>query len=282
MIDHLPNLAVISRFGSGTDNVNVAAASERGIPVLNVPEFCLSEVADHTMALLLCTARHLIALDQATRSGQWRARVTERLRRIEGKQLGLVGLGRIAQEVARRAQAFGMRIAAHDPHVESDAFTRMGAVRLPLDELLATSDFVSLHIPLTPTTRHLMSTEQFARMKPGAIFINTARGAVVDEEALAEALRGGHLGGAALDVYEGLNMFGPPVTEPDHPLFHLPNVLLTPHAAACSEEALSELMRAGAQNAIDVLEGRQPQCCVNPEVYALTRARTPEGAGKRP
>lgn len=278
MIDHLPNLSVVSRFGSGTDNVDVAAASERGIPVLNVPEFCLSEVADHTMALLLGTARHLIALDQATRGGQWRARVTERLRRIEGKQLGLVGLGRIAQEVARRAQAFGMRLAAHDPHAERNVFERTGARRLPLDELLATSDFVSLHIPLTPATHHLMSTEQFSRMKPGAIFINTARGAVVDEDALTDALRSGHLGGAALDVYEGLNMFGPPVTNPDHPLFHLPNVLLTPHAAACSEEALSELMRAGAQNAIDALSGRRPECCVNPEVYALQRTRTEEGA----
>jgi phosphoglycerate dehydrogenase-like enzyme len=258
---------VISRFGSGTDNIDLAAASERGIPVVNVPDFCLSEVADHTMALLLGAARHLTALDRATRSGHWRARVTEGLRRIEGKQLGLVGFGRIAQEVARRARAFSLKIAAHDPHAASEVFAREGALALSFEELLATSDFVSLHIPLNPATRHLMDASQFARMKPGAIFINTARGAVVNEDALVAALQSGHLGGAALDVYEGLNMFGPPVSEVDHPLFHLPNVLLTPHAAACSEEALSELMQSGAQNAIDVLEGRRPQSCVNAEVF---------------
>ncbi len=275
MIDHLPNLAVISRFGSGTDNVDVQAASRRRIPVLNVPEFCLAEVADHTLALLLGIARKLVRLDQAMRAGEWRARVTERMRRIEGKQLGLVGFGRIAQEVARRAQPFGLKLAASDPLASDEVFAASGVTRLSFDELLATSDFVSLHVPLTPQTRHLMSGPQFARMKPGAIFLNTARGAVVDEAALVDALRQGHLGGAALDVYEGFDLFGPPVAAPQHPLFDLPNVLLTPHAAACSEESLDELMRYGAANAIAVLQGERPENCVNPEVWRPQQ----EGAG---
>lgn len=257
MIDHLPSLRVISRFGSGTDNIDLASAARRGIQVTNVPEFCLSEVADHTMALLLASARKLLPMDRATRGGQWLARIHERTHRIEGRQLGLIGFGRIAQEVAKRARPFGLRVVAYDPQLNSDIARDLGVQPMDLDPLLRTSHFVSLHVPLTPGTRHLMSDTQFHSMRPDAILINTARGAVVDEQALAAALQAGRIAGAAIDVYEGLDMFGPLPDAPDHPLFHLPNVLLTPHSAACSEEALNFLMRTGAQHAVDALRQYQ-------------------------
>jgi D-3-phosphoglycerate dehydrogenase len=256
MIDHLPNLRVISRFGSGTDNIDEAAAASRGIRITNIPEFCLSEVADHTMALLLASARKLLVMDRATRTGQWLARVQEKMHRIEGRQLGLVGFGRIAQEVAKRAIPFGLRVVVADPQLDREAASRIGAEPIGLNELLASSHFVSLHVPLTPGTRHMLGKSQFEMMRPDAILINTARGAVVDEGALVAALQQQRIAGAALDVFEGLDMFGPDPKPVDHPLFHLPNVVLSPHAAACSEESLSSLMRRGAQNAVNaVLEG---------------------------
>lgn len=257
MIDHLSNLRVISRFGSGTDNIDLAAAARRGIQVTNVPEFCLSEVADHTMALLLASARKLLPMDRATRGGQWLARIQERTHRIEGRQLGLIGFGRIAQEVAKRARPFGLRVVAYDPQLNSDIAQDLGVQPMDLDPLLRTSHFVSLHVPLTQGTRHLISDTQLHSMRPDAILINTARGAVVDEQALVAALQTGRIAGAAIDVYEGLDMFGPLPDAPDHPLFHLPNVLLTPHSAACSEEALNFLMRTGAQHAVDALRQYQ-------------------------
>ncbi len=255
MIDHLPNLRVISRFGSGTDNIDSAAAVRRGIRITNIPEFCLSEVADHTMALLLASARKLLAMDRATRGGQWLARVQEPMHRIAGRKLGLIGFGRIAQEVARRALPFGLRVAAYDPQLNQAVAEAIGVQAMELDELLATSHFVSLHVPLTSTTHHLLGAAQFALMRPDAILINTARGAVVDESALIAALRERRIGGAALDVYEGLDMFSGAPGATEHPLFDLPNVLLSPHAAACSEESLSFLMRQGAQNAVDAILG---------------------------
>ncbi|WP_051669962.1 C-terminal binding protein [Bryobacter aggregatus] len=256
MIDHLPNLQVISRFGSGTDNIDAAAAARRGIRITNIPEFCLSEVADHTMALLLASARKLLTMDRATRQGRWLARIEERTHRIEGRQLGLIGFGRISQEVAKRARPFGLRIAAYDPQLNLEVAQEIGVQPMSLQELLSSSHFVSLHVPLLPATRHLMGQAQFESMRPDAIFINTARGAVVDEAALVAALEQQKIAGAAIDVYEGLDMFGPLPEAADHPLFHLPNVILSPHSAACSEESLGFLMRAGAQNAVDAVRER--------------------------
>jgi D-3-phosphoglycerate dehydrogenase len=176
--------------------------------------------------------------------------------RIAGRQLGLIGFGRIAQEVAKRAVPFGLEVVAYDPHIDFVIAQQIGVKPVDLEPLLSTSHFVSLHVPLTPATRHLLRGEHFQIMRPDAILINTARGAVVDEQALVEALQQEKIAGAALDVYEGLDMFGPIPAEIDHPLFHLPNVLLTPHSAGCSEEALAELMRTGAQQAVDVALGR--------------------------
>lgn len=277
MIEQLPDLRVISRFGSGVDNIGIEAASQRHILVTNIPDFCLSEVADHTIALLLAAARRLLVLDAATRSGNWCARVSERMRRIEGKQLGLVGLGRIAQEVAKRARPFGLRLVAYDPYAGAETFNSACATPMTLESLLTTSDFVSLHVPLTTSTRHLIGAPELRKMKPDAILINTARGAVLDESALVEALSTGRLGGAALDVYEGLDMFGPGPVAPDHALFHFPNVLLTPHAAACSEEALAYLMRTGARQAVEVLQGVWPSFCVNDSALSAHPLRPHSG-----
>ena len=268
MIDHLPGLRVISRFGSGVDKIDVEAATRRRIAVVNVPSFCLAEVADHTMALLLGAARRIIEMDAALRAGRWRARIELPVRRIAGRRLGLVGFGRIAQEVARRAAAFGLRLQTCDPKIDAAAALRLGVEVVDFPALLETSDFVSLHTPLTPQTRRLMGAAELGRMHRDAILINTARGAVVDEEALAQALRDGVIAGAALDVYEGLDVFGPAPEVVRHPLLELPNVILTPHAAACSEEALDELMTSGARQAVDALAGRHPANCVNPQVLA--------------
>lgn len=257
VIDHLPNLRVISRYGSGTDNIDLAAAETRGVLITNIPEFCLSEVADHTMALLLASARKLLVMDRATRSGRWLARIEEPTHRIAGRQLGLIGFGRISQEVAKRALAFGLSIVTYDPQLNPQTAESLQVRPVSLEDLLRESHFVSLHVPLLPSTRHLLSHLQFEMMRSDSILINTARGAVVDELALVAALKEKKIGGAAIDVFEGLDLFGPLPDSPDHPLFHLPNVLLSPHSAACSEESLALLMRTGAQNAVDaVLEGR--------------------------
>lgn len=266
VLEHLPSLRVISRFGSGTDNVDVDTATASGIVVTNVPDFCLSEVADHTMALLLAVARKLFPMDRAMRTGDWNARTTQPVHRITGKQLGLIGFGRIAQAVAIRARVFGLTVVAYDPALDEAACLRAGVLPTTLQYLLQSSHYVSLHAPLDATTRHMIGEEALHAMRPDAVLINTGRGALVDEEQLVAALRTGRIAGAALDVYEGLNVFGPAPKDLDHPLFNLSNVVLTPHSAGCSEESLSDLMIEGASNAVAVLQGRWPQNCVNPQV----------------
>ncbi len=270
-IARLDECRVIARYGTGTDNVDVAAATERGIVVTNVPDFCTPEMADHTMALLLGAARKILLMDRAMRSGHWQARVTEKVHRIAGQRLGLVGFGRIARAVATRAAAFGLSVCWYDPYLPAGG----EVARLPLDELLKTSDFVSLHIPLTPETRHLIGEAQLRLMKPNAILINTARGGVLNPAALVRALSEHWIAGAALDVFEDLNVFGPAPAGLSHPLFGFDNVLLTPHSGGCSEESLAELMQIGAEQVLTVLRGEWPPHCVNPEVQPrqpLTRA----------
>lgn len=266
MLEQLPDLVVVSRFGNGTDNVDVDAATAMGIVVTNVPDFCVLEVADHTMALLLAAARKLLPMNQAMRAGNWNARTTDRVRRVSGKRLGLVGFGRISQAVAARAKAFGLEVIACDPAIDEGVCRRVGVQSSTLKNLLETSHFVSLHAPLNDATRHMINAAALDSMRPDSILINTGRGALIDEQALVIALKEVRIAGAALDVYEGLNVFGPPPEDLDHPLFHLPNVVLTPHSAACSDESLLELMTEGASNALAVLQGRWPRSCVNPQV----------------
>ncbi|MCX6620377.1 MAG: C-terminal binding protein [Acidobacteria bacterium] len=262
----LDRCRVIARYGTGVDNVDIDAATARGIVVTNYPDFCITDMAEHTMALLLAVSRQILSMDASTRAGQWDARVRIPVHRISGQRLGLLGFGRIAQAVAARAIPFGLSVVFHDPYFSAPSLP-LGAVAVSFDELLATSDFLSLHVPLTEGTRHVISAPQFGKMKPSAILINTARGAIVDEDALVRALSEGQIAGAGLDVFEGLNMFALPSEPPAHPLFSMENVVLTPHSGGCSVESLEELMREGARQLAAFLRGEAPRNVVNPEVF---------------
>lgn len=228
LIASSPLLRVIARAGTGVDNVDVAAASARGIVVMNAPGANSVSVAELTLGLMLALARHIPAADAAMKQGRWEKKrfLGEELR---DKTLGLVGLGRIGQEVARRAAAFGMRVLAHDPFISEEVALGLGVDLVSLDDLFAQADYVSLHMPSTPQTRNLINAERLSRARRGIRIINTARGDLIDEQALADAIEAGQVGGAALDVF---------VKEPtvDHRLQRLPQVVATPHIAASTRE----------------------------------------------
>jgi D-3-phosphoglycerate dehydrogenase len=268
LIDLLTRCRVIGRLGAGTDRIDVAAATHRGILVTNVPDFCTNEQAEHTLALLLAWVRRLPYMQAAMRRGEWTARSHPGVHRLAGQTLGLVGFGASAQGVAARASPFGLNLIAwaRNPDKYREVADQLGVQLVSLDQLLAEADFVSLHLPLTPDTRGLIGREQFARMKPTAALINTARGAIIDEAALIEALQIGKLGGAALDVFDGIDVFALPGPPPDHPLLKLENVLCTPHCAGSSVESSRDSKIRGARNAALVLQGQQPPYVVNPEV----------------
>jgi D-3-phosphoglycerate dehydrogenase len=224
-----PRLRVVARAGTGVDNVDVAAASARGILVVNAPGANSISVAEHACALMLALARSVAAADRAMKDGRWEKKKflgTE----LRGKTLGIVGLGRIGQEVALRAKAFGMKIVAHDPFLSREIAASAGVELLPLDEVCAGADFLSLHLPSTAETHHLFNDSRFARVKRGVRIVNTARGELIDESALKRAIESGAVAGAALDVFEK----EPP---PDWVLAQLPQVVATPHIAASTEEA---------------------------------------------
>jgi glyoxylate reductase len=246
-----PQLRVVANHAVGVDNVDVAACTRRGVVVTNTPDVLTEATADMTFALLLAGARRIVEGDALVRGGAWTGwEPTQHLGAdVGGATLGLIGRGRIGEAVARRAAGFGMRVLAT---------TRSGGV--PLGELLVTSDFVSLHCPLTPETRHIIDAAALARMRPTAILINTARGACVDESALAEALAAGRIAGAGLDVFEA---------EPQvHPgLRAHPRVVLAPHAGSATTSARRRMGEICAIAVRDVLEGRRPRTVVNPEVY---------------
>jgi len=273
VLDAAPRCRVVSRYGIGMDMVDIPAATERGVVVTNVPDYCLDDVADHAMALVLCLARKLTQLDRAVRDGtavkdgQWNTLGLVRpVRRLGQQTLGIVGLGQIGRRVAQRARAFGMRvIAAPDPAVSPEQADGLGVTMLPLEGMLAEADFVTLHCPLTPDTRGLINTRTIAMMKPTAVIVNTSRGPLVAEAALVEALRSGRLAGAGLDVYEREPL------APHSPLSALPNVVLTSHAAWYSEEAIRDSKVKAAQAVADVLQGRVPRYILNPAALAAGR-----------
>src|SRR5919199_2198624 len=233
-------LAAIVRYGVGVDNIDVATAEAAGISVTAVPDYCVDEVADHTIALVLAVERGVVTLAEQTRSGGWDFRAAGPVRRLRGRTFGLLGYGRIARAVAERAAVLGMEIAFSDPAVEGG---------LPLDELLGRTDVLSLHVPLTEATRGLVGERELRLLPEGAVIVNTARGGLVDEQALVRALESGRLRGAALDV---LAQEPPPA---DHPLRRVPNAVLTPHAAWFSETSVRELREKAARRAIE-LAGR--------------------------
>lgn len=272
VVQRLRNCRVISRLGAGTDKIDIAAATENGILVTNVPDFCLNEQAEHTMALLLAFNRQLPYMMQAMRQGNWTARSHQAVHRLAGQTLGLIGFGASAQAVAIRAAAFGMRILAsvRNPEKYADIATRLNVKLAGFEELLSTSDYISVHVPLTAETRGMIGGNQLKLMKSNGVLVNTARGALVDETALIEALQNRQIAGAALDVFDGINVFAEPGPPPRHPFFELDNVILTPHCAGSSVESSLDSKTRGARNAAIVLSGQLPLFIVNPEVLQRT------------
>ena len=261
VIEKLSRCKIIARYGIGVDNVDLGAATRAGIVVTNVPDYCIDEVSDHALALLLSLARRVVSADSAVKAGAWDVVAHAGIRRLRGQTLGLVGFGKIASAVAAKAQTFGLRVLACDPYLDSKAMARHGVESVDFDGLLAESDAISIHVPLSPETRNLIGASELARMKPTAFLINTSRGGIVDELALATALKESRLGGAALDV---LAVEPPPL---DHPLRKLPNVILTPHLAFYSRESVIELQTKAAEEVARALKGEPPRSPVNPEVF---------------
>lgn len=261
------DLRVISNYAVGFDNIDIDAANQRGIAVTNTPVPGLAETpADFTFALILGLARRICEGDRMTREGRFRGWAPMLLLGpdVHGKTIGVVGAGRIGTAVARRARGFDMRVLYSDVSRNREIETKLEASRVTLDHLLAESDFVTLHVPLTPETRHLIGEEELVKMKGTALLVNTSRGPIVNETALAEALEAGEIAGAALDVYEN-----EPVVHPD--LLTRENVLLLPHMASASLETRTQMAVAAAQNLLDGLEGRTPRFVVNPEVLSYRR-----------
>jgi D-3-phosphoglycerate dehydrogenase / 2-oxoglutarate reductase len=277
VIGSLERCRIIARVGTGVDNIDVAHATDRGILVTNLPDFCIDEMADHTMALLLALARKLPEMHEATLAGHWEARFDPGLRRLRGRRLGLVGFGNTAKAIAARARAFGLEVVGN--HHRFDPGSVVEEVPMvALDTLLETSDYVSLHVPLTAATKNMIGERELRRMRPDAYLINIARGAVVDEDALVRALKEGWIAGAGIDVFANTNVFANYGTPPTHSLFSAPNALFTPHAAACSVESLVESKRRAAEQVALVLEGRWPPHVLNPDVATRSRLTPPPRA----
>jgi D-3-phosphoglycerate dehydrogenase len=252
--DAFPRLKVVARVGVGYDSVDVPAATARGVAITTAPGTNHESVAEHTFALMLAFTRLVPLRNQVIHAGGWPRHYSRPLR---GQTLGLAGLGRIGKAVAVRAMAFGMRVMAYDPL----PVDMTGIERVTWDALLAQSDFLSLHLPLTPTTRQTMNAEAFARMKPGAVLVNTSRGGLVNEVDLVAVLKSGHLGGALLDVMD------PEPPPADHPLFGMENVLLTPHAAGVDLKSLGDMARSAAESVVSIFRGDWPaEKVVNGEV----------------
>ncbi len=266
IIDGLERCRVIALGSVGVDYVDVAAATSRGIPVTNVPDTFIEEVADHAMMLILATFRRVIVMDRFVREGRWRdgRPLLSQYPRLLGQILGFIGFGHVARGVAVRARAFGVRMLAYDPYVEEMAMTGYGVEPVDLTELLQRSDIVSMHAPGTAGAHHLLTEDHFRSMKPGALFINTGRGATVDEAALTKALQEGWIGGAGLDVLEQ----EPPA--PANPLLRMDNVIVTPHVASASARMDPARWRRVGQEIALVLSGRWPMSCVNPSVLEGT------------
>ena len=257
LLRQLQRCKAIGRFGLGVDNIDLAAAKEKGIAVNYVPDYCIHEVSDHAMALLLALIRKIPLSNSVVQAGRWEMPVVVPIRRITGTVLGLIGFGNIPRLVAPKAQAFGITVQAYDPFAKPEVFRAANVASVDFDTLLGTSDYVSVHAPLMPETRGLLNAQAFAKMKQGAYLVNTARGPLIDEAALVAALDTGQVGGAALDVV---------ATEPlpkDSPLLGRNNVIVTPHTAFYSVEALAELQSKCASDVARVLSGE-------PAVYPIS------------
>ncbi|MCD8510782.1 MAG: C-terminal binding protein [Bacillus sp. (in: Bacteria)] len=256
VIESFTKCKVIARYGVGVNTIDVPAATEKGITVCNVTDYCLDEVSDHAMALLLAAARKVTLLNNHVKSGTWDFKVGTPIYRLRGRKLGLVGLGQIPQQVAKKAQAFGLKVIAYDPFIPKEVAAGLNVELVELNELCSQSDYISVHAPLIAATEGMVGEEQFKHMKKEAFIINTARGPVIDEKALIKALQNNEIAGAALDVVEQ-----EPI-EADNPLLEMEQVILNPHVAWYSEESQIELKQKTAQNVADVLSGDVPKYVV--------------------
>lgn len=254
---------VIARYGVGVDIVDVDAATEKGILVTNVRDYCTEEVADHAVALWLALARKLGVYDRATHAGIWRWQSGAPIWRLRGRTLGIVSFGRIGQAIAARAKAFGVDLAVYDPYVGDDVIAAAGAVRVDKTELLAKSDVLVLQVPHTPETHHFLGVKEFAEVKPGVIVVNTGRGPTIDNQALYEALVSGRVAAAGLDDPEEEPAKRAKWDPAANPLFSHPNVVVTPHAAYYSEESIRAARETAAWEVRRVLTGNRPHNPVN-------------------
>ncbi|MDR1070962.1 MAG: C-terminal binding protein [Gracilibacteraceae bacterium] len=260
VIASLSRCKIMVRYGIGYDNIDVAAATRRGILVSNVPDYGIDEVSNHAIAMMLSLARKLPLIREKLRSGVWGYEAAAPVTRFEEATVGLLGLGRIARSVARKLSGFGVRLIAHDPFIQENA---AGVELVSFATLCRESDYLSLHCPLTGETRHKLNREAFRLMKPSAVLINTARGGLVCQEDLIDALRRGALAGAGVDVYEKEPL------ERDSPLLQMENVIATPHFAWYSEQAITSLQRKAAEEAVRVLSGQAQRYPCNPELLRV-------------
>lgn len=262
LLDRHPSIRVVSNFAVGFDNVDVEAATARNVAVCNTPGVLTQATAEFAFTLLVSAARRVVEAARYVQDGRWQTWGPRLLlgQDIAGATLGIVGFGRIGKELARMATGFNMRILAHDAYEDAAAAAEFGVTYVPLDQLLQEADFVSLHVALTPETRHLISAREFGLMKPTAVLINAARGPVVDTEALVTALRDGEIFAAGLDVTD------PEPLPADHPLVTMPNCIVAPHIASATVTTRDAMAVLAANNLIDVLEGRTPEVIVNPNV----------------
>ena len=266
-LDIAPNCRIVSRYGIGLDNIPIDRATKLGMLVTNVPDFCLEEVSDHVMALLLATARQLFPLARTPERSGWTRDTPRPIPRVRGQTLGLIGFGNIARALVPKALGCGLRVIAFTPRLQAEDTPDGVEVTNDLGVLLAASDYVSIHCPLTDETAHLIDAAALAQMKPSALLINTSRGGVIDESALIRALQEGIIGGAALDVTD------PEPPSADNPLLTLENVIVTPHAAFYSVESTAELARKAAENVVTVLQGEVPKTLVNAQVLEQANCR---------
>jgi len=264
IIASAPHLRGIVKYGVGVDSIDLAAASQAGIIVANCPAYGSETIAEHAFALMICLSRKIMPMDRSIRCAGWHHPAAPLLgNELVGKILGIVGCGRIGRAMAFRAANFRMTCLAYDPHVEKDALARDGIAKVELDELLERSDVLTVHAVLTPESRRLIGERELRRLKPTALVINTARGAIIDESALVSGLRNGWIAGAGLDVFTDEPL------GPDHALIGLDNVILTPHLAWHTAEAHERLEKDTYQNLIDILEGKVPPYVKNPDAVPL-------------
>jgi len=261
VIESLEKCQIIARYGIGVNNVNMSTATKKGIIVTNVPDYCIEEVSDHALALILACTRKICQLNKIVKNGKWDFKDYRPMYRLQGQTLGIVSFGKIPRRLVEKIKAYKFNIIAYDPYVDEEIAAKYNVKLVTFEELLKESDIISIHAPLTEETKGMFGSKQFKLMKNSAYLINTARGGLIKDSDLAQALKEGEIAGAGLDVLEDENV------NSHHPLVSLENVIITPHSAFYSEQALKDLQYKAVQEVIRVLTGENPKSCVNPEVF---------------